>query len=238
MQSLLRAIYPAQCASCGEIVEGDGGLCGPCWRDTRFVTGHVCDKCGVGLPGEGDGALDLCDDCMTIARPWSRGRTAFAYSGKGRRLVLALKHSDRPDIAIPAARWIAQAARPLLSTGMVIVPVPSHWTRLFRRRYNQAAEISRALGRETGLSVFPNALVRLKGGETQGGKTHDQRFANVQGNIEPHPKHGCALDRRNVLIVDDVMTSGATLAATCDAAFLAGASDVCVATLARVARDT
>jgi predicted amidophosphoribosyltransferase len=237
MQSLLRAIYPAQCASCGDIVEGDGGLCGPCWRETRFMTGHVCDRCGIGLPGQGDGAVDLCDDCMSIARPWSRGRTALAYSGNGRRLVLALKHADRPDIAVPAARWIAGAAASIVTAETVIVPVPANWTRLYRRRYNQAAEIARALGRETGLAVLATALIRARGGETQGGKTFDQRFANLQGAIRPHPRRGPALAERDILIVDDVMTSGATLAASTEAAFAAGAADVKIATLARVARD-
>lgn len=236
MQSLLRAIYPAQCASCGEIVDGDGGLCGPCWRDTRFVTGHVCDKCGIGLPGHSDGHVDLCDDCMTIARPWSRGRTALDYEGNGRRLVLAFKHADRPDIAVPAARWIAAAAQPLLSPGMVIVPVPTHWTRLYRRRYNQAAELARALSRSTGLTVLPSAMVRTRGGETQEGKSLDARFANVQGAIRPHPKRGAGMSGKEILIVDDVMTSGATLAAATEAAFVAGAKDVKIATLARVAR--
>lgn len=237
MQSLLRAVYPAQCASCGAMVEDDGGLCGPCWADTRFMTGHVCDACGLGLTGDGDGNRDLCDDCMTIARPWSRGRTALHYSGNGRRMVLALKHADRPDIATPAARWIAGALGPLVTPGLTIVPVPSHWTRVYRRRYNQAAELARALGRTTGLGLLPAALVRVRGGRTQGGRTFDDRFANLQDAIRPHPRRGPAMADRDILIVDDVMTSGATLAAATEAAFAAGARDVRIATLARVARD-
>lgn len=237
MQSLLNAIYPAQCASCGEVVFGDGGLCGPCWRETEFVLGHVCDLCGVSLIGESDGIADHCDECMTIARPWSRGRTALRYDGNGRRLVLAMKHGDRPDIALPAATWIARAAAPIITPNMVIVPVPTHWRRMWKRKYNQAAEIARALGRETGLEVQPNALIRSRAGETQDGKGFDDRFANVEGAIRPHPKKGAALAGRAVLIVDDVMTSGATLAAATEAAREAGAKDVCIATLARVARD-
>lgn len=238
MQSLLRAIYPAQCATCGEIVDGDGGLCGPCWRETEFITGHVCDKCGSGLPGDGDGHVDLCDECMQIARPWKQGRTALNYAGNGRRLVLSLKHADRPDIAEPAARWIARAVQPIVTSDTVIIPVPSHWTRLYRRRYNQAAELARALGRHTGLDVLPAALVRTRGGATQEGKTFDQRFANLQGAIAAHPKRGAAIADRSVLIVDDVMTSGATLAAATEAVHAAGATEVRVATLARVARGS
>lgn len=237
MQSLLAAIYPPQCVCCGGPVDQGRGLCGPCWRETRFEAGNVCTLCGIGLPGEGDGAFDRCDDCMTLARPWSQGRTALKYSGNGRRMVLALKHGDRPDIAVTAAGWMARAAQPILVSHMLIVPVPAHWTRLVRRRYNQAAELARALGRHSGLAVAPTALIRPARGETQEGKTLPERFANLQGTIRPHPQHGSALCGRDVLIVDDVMTSGATLAAATEAALAAGAQDVRIATLARVARD-
>lgn len=238
MQSLVRAIYPAQCASCGEIVEGDGGLCGPCWRETQFVLGHVCDKCGVSLPGETDGEVDYCDDCIAIARPWSKGRTALVYSGKGRKLVLALKHADRLDIVPAAAEWMARAAEPLIASSSVVVPVPSHWTRMFRRKYNQAAELGRTIARSKGLTFAPNALVRVKSGETQEGKDLDARFANMQEAFRPHPSKSLVLDGKNVLIVDDVMTSGATLASATEAARSAGASEVNIVTLARVAKDT
>ncbi|HBZ42959.1 MAG TPA: amidophosphoribosyltransferase [Maritimibacter sp.] len=237
MQSLVHAIYPAQCASCGEMVEGDDGLCGACWRETRFVMGHVCDLCGAPLPGQDDGGVDHCDECLTIARPWSHGRTALVYSGNGRQLVLAFKHADRPDIARPAAGWLAKAVAPILAPDMLIVPVPSHWTRMFRRKYNQAAELARALAHRTRLDVAPNALIRTRGGETQEGKTFDQRFANLDGAIRPHPKKASVLVGRSVLIVDDVMTSGATLAAATEATKLAGAQEVSIATLARVVRD-
>ncbi|MBV7411050.1 ComF family protein [Maritimibacter sp. DP1N21-5] len=234
---LIDAVYPAQCASCGEPVNDDGGLCAACWRETHFVTGHACDLCGAPLVGEGDGQTDCCDDCLTIARPWDHGRTALLYKGNGRRLVLSLKHADRPDIAIPAARWIARAAAPVLTDEMIIVPVPAHWRRLLKRRYNQAAELARAMGRSSGLKVETRALVRVKGGDTQEGKSFDQRFAYLEGAIRPHPKFGSALSSRDVLLVDDVMTSGATLAAATEAARLAGAKQVCIATLARVVRD-
>ena len=237
MQSLLTAIYPAHCASCGETVEGDGGLCGSCWRETQFVFGHACDLCGVPLPGDSDGARDHCDACLSIARPWAQGRTALLYKNNGRRLVLQLKHADRPDIAGPAAVWMAQAATPLLAPGTLIVPVPAHWTRMVRRRYNQAAELARALGRVTGHRVASNALVRSRGGATQEGKSFDERFANLQGAVRPHPRRAEVLIGRRVLLVDDVMTSGATLASTTEAAFAAGASEVRVVTLARVASE-
>jgi predicted amidophosphoribosyltransferase len=144
MQSALAMLYPAQCVGCGEPVEDTHGLCGKCWAETPFVTGHVCDKCGCPLPGDGDGVADLCDDCMQIARPWSRGRAALIYDGQGRRFVLGIKYYDRLDLVPPAASWMARAARPFLTPDLLVVPVPAHWTRVFKRRYNQAAELAAA----------------------------------------------------------------------------------------------
>ena len=97
----------------------------------------------------------LCDDCLTIARPWERGRAALLYRDNGRKLVLALKHGDRMDLARPAADWMVRAARPLFAPGMVVAPVPLHWLRLFTRRYNQAALLSAAIARSADLAISP-----------------------------------------------------------------------------------
>ena len=237
MQSALSVLYPAQCVGCGEPIEDAHGLCGKCWAETPFITGHVCDKCGAPLPGDGDGAADLCDECLTIARPWSRGRAAMTYSGNGRRFVLQIKLSDRLDLVPPAAGWMARAARPFFSRDLLIVPVPAHWTRVFIRRYNQASELARALAKQTGLDVAPTALVRTAKTQKQETKTRDERFENLAGSIAPHPKRADQLRERDVLLVDDVLTSGATFAAAAEACLAAGARDVFVLALARTVKD-
>lgn len=238
MQRALRQIYPHQCISCATAVADELALCGDCWRETPFITGLVCDACGTPLPGETDGANELCDDCMTIARPWHRGRAAVLYKGNARNMILALKHGDRPELAKPAARWMLSAARPLIEPGMVIVPVPAHWTRLLKRRYNQAVLLGRELGTLTGLNMLPTAIVRKHHTPVQDGMGLDARFENVAGAIVPHPKRGGELAGKRVLLVDDVMTSGATLACATEACHSAGATQVCVLPLARVAKDT
>lgn len=237
MQSPLAILYPPQCVSCGEPISDDHGLCGACWAETPFITGHVCNKCGAPLVGESDGTEDLCDECMATARPWSRGRAALIYSGNARRLVLQLKFADRLDLVPPAAEWMVRAGRGLFGDDDLIVPIPSHWTRIFTRRYNQAAELARALARRTGIDVAPVALVRPTRTEKQEGLGHDARFINMQGAIRPHPKHGHVLARRRVVLVDDVMTSGATFAAAAEACLMAGASDVVTLALARAVKD-
>ena len=237
MQSALAVLYPAQCVGCGEPIEDTHGLCGKCWSETPFVTGHVCDKCGSPLPGDTDGEVDLCDDCMKIARPWSRGRAALTYADQGRRFVLGIKYYDRLDLVPPAASWMARAARPFLADDLLVVPVPAHWTRIFRRRYNQASELARALAKETGLDVAPTALIRPTRTAKQERKTREERFENLAGRIAPHPKRAGRLKDRRVLLVDDVFTSGATLAAATEACLTGGAREVFVLTLARTIRD-
>lgn len=237
MQSLIRAIYPPHCISCEALVASDFGLCAECWRDTPFITGLTCHKCGTALPGVPDEGEVLCDDCLRIARPWQAGRAAMLYDGNARRLVLALKHGDRMDLARPAGQWLHRAARPMLLPDMVIVPIPLHWWRMIRRRYNQAALLSAALAREAALAHCPDALIRARNTGSQEGRDRDGRFANMQNAFRVHPRRSAALAGRPVLLVDDVMTSGATFAAAAETCLAAGASSVCILALTRVAKD-
>jgi ComF family protein len=237
MQAALQLIYPPQCITCDAQVTTDFGLCGTCWRDTPFITGLVCDHCGLPLPGEDPGHPVHCDDCLTIARPWSQGRAALLYKDNGRKIVLALKHGDRIDLARPAAAWLLRVAQPLLKPGMIVAPVPLHWMRLFRRRYNQSALLSRALATTAGLDHCPDLLIRRRRTPTQDGRDRDGRFANLDAALAVHPRRASLAEGRHVLIVDDVMTSGATLAAAAEACIAAGATGVSVLALARVAKD-
>jgi len=237
MQAALHLIYPPQCLTCGEIVTSDFGLCGPCWRETPFVTGLVCDLCGVPLPGSDDGHPVHCDDCLTIARPWSRGRAALLYRDNARHLVLALKHGDRLDLAHPAAGWMYRAAQPILLPGMLVAPVPLHWLRLIRRRFNQSALLSRGVARLARLDHCPDLLVRPRFTGSQDGRDRDGRFSNMSGAVAVHRRRAHWVEGRHVLLVDDVMTSGATLAACAEVCVAAGATGVSILVLARVAKD-
>ena len=237
LQAALHVLYPPQCISCGAQVTSDFGLCGECWRETPFIAGTICDRCGVPLPRGDAQELAICDECMIIARPWGQGRSALLYRDNGRSLVLALKHGDRMDLARSAAGWLEQAARPLICPGILVVPVPLHWFRLLRRKYNQAALLSKALATRAGLDHCPDALVRRRTTGTQEGRTRDGRFANMADAFRvPHARL-TLVEGRELLLVDDVMTSGATFAAATEALFSAGARSVNVVSLARVAKD-
>ncbi|MEE9427692.1 MAG: ComF family protein [Paracoccaceae bacterium] len=237
LQTALRLIYPPSCISCSTLLDEEFALCSNCWGETPFITGLVCDFCGVPLPGDSDGHKERCDDCMTIARPWERGRAALLYAGNARRLVLAMKHGDRQDLAVPAARWLVTPMRQLVGKGAIVVPIPAHWTRLIQRRYNQAALLAKELAATTGETYLPDALVRKRVTKVQDGMGRSERFTNMAGAITPHKKHAVKLAGQEVLLIDDVMTSGATFAATTEACYAAGAARVCVLALARVAKD-
>ena len=239
MQSLLQLIYPPQCLTCDAAVTADFALCSACWRDATFVAGVTCDKCGLPLPGDPspDGTAVLCDDCLRIARPWDRGRAALLYRGTGRKMVLALKHADRIDLARPAARWMAAIAGPILVPGMLVAPVPLHWLRLLRRKYNQAALLSGHVAEQTGLDHCPDLLLRTRRTPSQEGRDRDGRFANLADALCANPKRADRMQGRPVLLIDDVMTSGATLAAAADACLGAGSGPVSVLVMARVAKD-
>lgn len=235
MQSVIRAIYPPQCVACDAMTEGEQGLCAACWRDTWFIHGTCCDKCGTPLPGEGEGLQ--CDDCMVIARPWDRGRAALVYKDVGRRLALGLKHGDRLDLVPALSGWMAHAGRELVSPTSLFVPVPLHWSRLLKRRYNQAADLAKGVAQIAGASVVPDALRRVKRTKALDGHTRDARFAALEGAIAVNPRRAHLIQGRDVVIVDDVMTSGATFAACTEMCIAAGAQSVCVLALARVAKD-
>lgn len=239
-QTALRLLFPPRCVGCGGLVESDFGLCGACWKDTPFVGGLVCDKCGLPLLGSIDQEAALCDECMKFERPWSRGRTAMLYRDNGRKLVLAIKHGDRSDIVYPAARWLASSAKPLVgdeNQDVLIAPVPLHRSRLLRRRFNQSALLAQALSKLLALECCPDLLRRptIKG--SMKGLGYDERFAKMHGAMIVTRSREGKLGNRAVLLVDDVMTSGATLTAASNAVLEAGAADVRVVTLARVAKS-
>lgn len=234
---ILKVIYPPRCVSCGETVDRDFALCPTCWRDTPFISGAVCDFCGVSLPGEDDNTSLCCDDCLKYERPWRAGRAVFSYNSKGRSLSLALKHGDKSEIANAAGPWLARAIAPLLRDDMIIAPVPLHWTRLWKRRYNQSALLAQALSKQVAKPAILDLLQRTKRTPVQHGKPVDQRFSDVENAIVVHPRRASYLQGHSVLLVDDVMTSGATFTACTRALLDAGANDVFVLALARATKD-
>ena len=237
-QILLDTVYPPQCLLCRDLVLDEGGLCGKCWRDTPFIFQTICDLCGAPLPGEARDWAAYCDDCLhSGGRAWVQGRAAMLYSGNAPRLVMALKHGDRMALAWHFGHWMRRAAGRMLGPECLLVPVPLHWSRMVKRRYNQSALLAQAIGKQANLPVALDALLRSRATPALDGAGRRARAETLSGAICPHPRHGAKLMGREVVLIDDVMTSGATLTQAALAARAAGAKRVCVLVLARVAKE-
>jgi ComF family protein len=195
----------------------------------------MCQGCGYPfelMPAE----TPYCGACLQRRPVYDRARAAMAYDEGCRDLVLGFKHADRTEGAPAYAAWMARAAADLLDETDVIVPVPLHRWRLLRRRYNQAALLANALGKRERVPVAPDALVRKRNTPSQGAMTTDGRWRNVRGVFALRPAARRHIADRRVLLVDDVMTTGATLEACARTLKKAGAAGVDVVTLARVVR--
>lgn len=241
----LRLCFPPDCLCCGIRVDQAYALCPDCWQRAHFLRAPICQCCGAGLPAAtGAGSKTeialRCDDCLRNPPPWDEGRAVFAYAGAGRDLVLGLKHGDRADIAKAAARWMARAAQELdqslWADDPVILPIPLHPTRLIARRFNQTARLALGLAHWTGCATLPDGLIRLRRTRSQDGLSYTERCANLADAIAVHPRARPKIDGRAVILVDDVITSGATFRAATQAVRAAGAKKVSILALARAGR--
>lgn len=208
------------------------GLSVRAWERIRFIDGPVCDRCGV--PFEHDqGPRALCPNCLAHPARFS-ARAACLYDEHSRDLVLKLKHADRTDLAPLLARWVSRAAAVLLEDADALCPVPLHPRRLLARRYNQAADIARHLSGLNGVPYRPDLLKRIRSTPTQGGRSARGRRENVRRAFAVPPGQQAWLAGRRVLLVDDVLTTGATAEACARALLEAGARAVDLAVVARV----
>jgi len=206
------------------------GLTAEAWSRIVFIDDPVCDGCGSPFeyaPGFGE----RCAGCMARPRAFSRARAACLYDDASRELILQLKHADRTDLSGLFARWLSRSARELIEEADAVIPVPLHRLRLLRRRYNQAAEIARPLARMTGLDYLPDALSRRRAKASQGGRSAGGRRRNVQGAFVADRRK---VEGRCILLIDDVLTTGATAEACARALTAAGAACVTLAVIAKV----
>ncbi len=208
-----------------------GGFSAETWSRIRFLDGPVCDGCGT--PFEYDPGA-RCAACLAKPRAFDAARAACLYDETSREPILQLKHADRLDLAPLFARWLSRSARELIDGADAIAPVPLHPLRLLRRRYNQAAEIARPLAALTGTPYLPDALVRRRATATQGGKSGSGRRRNVAGAFEVPAAGRRQVEGLRILLIDDVLTTGATAEGCARALKAAGAVRVDLAVVARV----
>ena len=234
----LDAVLPPRCLTCDAGVEAPGRLCADCFRRTGFVTAPCCRRCGAPFRHVGQGGRQqACDDCLRDPPPWREGRAALRYDEQARRMILPFKHGDRVEVASALARHMARAGAPLLQEADLLVPVPLHRGRLLARRYNQSALLAHAIGRLSGRAVCADALRRLRATGSLGGQTRRQRAVTVAGAFDVRPHRVARVAGQRVLLVDDVLTTGATAGACTRALLAAGAASVDLLVAARAVRS-
>jgi ComF family protein len=232
-RAVVDGVLPPRCLACGATVDEIDALCGKCWAAMTFFAPPWCAVCGLPFPHPmGEGAV--CGACAAHPPSWNRARSVLRYDRHSRRLVLMLKHGDQTHLVGAFGRWMQRAGGEVLAGADLLVPVPLHWTRLFRRRFNQAALLAQAIRAAGGPPVGADWLVRRRRTPSQGFMGPAARARNVRGAFAL--RRGRSVAGKRVVLVDDVLTTRATAEECARILRRAGAEHVGVLVLARALR--
>jgi ComF family protein len=228
----LDVALPTLCVACRAPVAGEG-VCAACWSRLSFIAAPYCPR--LGIPFACDPGADVISEEALVRPPaYRRARAAVRYDDVARALVHALKYQDRTDLAPVMGRWMARAGAEVLGEADLVVPVPLHWRRLLARRFNQAGALARGMAAVAGRPVASGVLTRVRPTAHQIGLSRTERAANVQDAFRVPAGSEAALAGRRIVLVDDVLTTGATSEACARALTRAGAASVDVLVFARV----
>ncbi len=240
LDRLVECLLPARCPLTGDSVERQGMISPAAWATLRFVADPACAACGMPLTISGETAGDTslkCADCLTDPPPFGRARSSLVYDDASRKLILGFKHADQTYAVKTFVPWLARAGASFWPDTPLLVPVPLHRWRLLRRRYNQAALLANGLARETGLSCVPDLLLRTRATPTQGHLKAKEREKNVRRAFSMNQGHAEKVKGRHVVLIDDVLTTGATVRECTEVLLKAGASSVNILTIARAVKN-
>lgn len=226
-------IVPPVCLGCHAPLMAHDCLCAPCWGGIEFIRAPLCDRLGIPLPYDIGGVM-ISAAAAADPPDYDRARAVAEFSGTMQKLIHGFKYSDRHDARRLFGRWLTAAGATLVAEADLIVPVPLNRWRLLNRRYNQAAILAHEVARQAALRAEPLALARIKATPRQVGLTTAERVKNVAGAFRVPPAYRDAIKGRYVLLIDDVITTGATANAAARALKSAGAARVDVLALAVV----
>lgn len=231
-----RLVYPPNCLGCQVFSQEHGALCSKCWSDVQFISKPYCEITGHPFSHDlGEGIISA--DAIANPPSFKMARAAVLYSGLARQLVHRLKYKDRADLAHIMAGWMIRAGADFIEDIDCVVPVPLHRMRLLGRKYNQSAELARAVANQKTIRFLPSTLIRTKYTRPQVGLVVKARQENVKGAFKVVEERQSEILGRHVLLIDDVFTTGATVEAATKTLLKAGAREVSVLTFARVADE-
>jgi len=229
----VNVLTPSRCLACNVTLREPASLCVACWGKLEHLDDPVCNVMGTPFAYDmGAGAVSAA--ALALAPAWDRSRAAVAYDEASRPLVHSLKYRDRQEAGLLMARMMLRAGRDLIRDADLIVPVPLHRWRLWKRRFNQSGFLAQTIARATGKPYRPDILVRRRATRSQVGLDEDDRRKNVRGAFELAAGTAAAVSGRRVLLIDDVRTTGATAEACAGVIRAAGAAQTDVVTFALV----
>jgi ComF family protein len=243
VKRIVSMLYPARCSSCRQFVSEGSWVCAECYRELVFITDPRCACCS--LPFEyhvpnasatQEAATLLCAECIQQPPLFAKASSILVYNDAAAKIIHSLKYQDNTHLATPLATWMMRMREEVLQHADYLIPVPMHRKRLFHRKYNQAALLAQALSKQCGIPTLLEALIRQHHTQSQAGLTRKQRLKNVRHATKIHPYYGQQVRNKYCVLIDDVMTTGATLQICTKLLLKAGAARVDIMTIARTVR--
>ncbi len=241
-RSTADAIVPPLCLNCRKPLGSHDALCAACWRQLRFIRAPLCDRLGIPLPFDpspyASGGPIVSAGALANPPDWDRARAVAQFGPVIRDMIHAFKYSDRHDARTLFGRWLADTGAGMLCDADLLIPVPLHRWRLISRKFNQAVLLTQEVSGLTGVPADPFVLQRVKATPTQVGLTEAERRHNLSGAFKVAPAARARIAGRNLVLIDDVVTTGSTAGACARVLKRAGAARVDVLALALVTDDS
>ena len=234
LKFILNFIFPPHCLVCNKNLFSNDGLCNDCLEQLQFITKPFCNCCGYPFDLQEYEVLNtfLCSKCLKKHYKFDKARSVVCYNDMSKNIILPFKHADKTRYKNFIANLLIKTGTELLKDTDIIIPVPIHFTRLLKRKYNQATLIGNVISKNTAITIYYDVLFRIKKTKSQGHLTVKQRQKNVLNAFTV--KNSDKIKGKNILLIDDVFTSGATLNECAKVLKKVGVKKIYILTFARV----